>query len=547
MNKRLSTFLLPLLLLGSSLLGQAQSDGLAPLPASAHQLVVIAHRGHHATVPENSLAAVEEAIRSGADYVELDLRTSRDGQLVIHHDETLARLTGHSGKVSELTLAELRALQLRGTAGQVHRIPEYKEALKACKGRINLYLDFKEADVAEAWRQIREAGMEKQVVVYLTKPAYYKQWRSLAPQLPLMTSLLPDVKTEDQLRFFMSQVKVEVLDNVTDPALVRVAQQNGVAVWLDVQSPTEGPALWQEAVQKGVRGVQTDQPDRLVKYLNDNKLRDGLAQSTLAAAPAKPTYRSLTDVRYGPAEGKDNLLDAHLPQTITPKTRVIMYMHGGSWNRGDKSEFPKLLIDELVGKRGYIVVSMNYRLVRDGQNRFPAQIEDVQKAVAFLTKNAARYGYNGSEIALMGGSAGAHLAMLYAFGHDKDRQVKAVVDLWGPTDLSDKMVRADGSDADRTVIQFLGEADPKAQICLDASPTYHLTKETGVPTILFHGQQDPLVHVSQAENLYQKLVSLGIPAQLELYPNEKHGMSPAAAVDVFAKMISWLGKYYPAE
>ncbi|GAB2787314.1 hypothetical protein GCM10027275_35020 [Rhabdobacter roseus] len=520
----------------------AQST-LAPLPVSRHGLVVIAHRGGHDKVPENTLAAVEEAIQSGADYVELDLRTSRDGYLVIHHDATVDRMTNGHGKVSELTLAELQALKVGGSPDG-HRIPEFREVLRACKGRINLYLDFKEADVAEAWRQITEAGLEKQVVVYLNKVPQYKQWRSAAPQVPLMTSLPAEVKSADQLRFFLGQVQIEVLDNVQDTAMVRAARENGVAVWLDVQSPSEGPTSWSDALQKGVQGLQTDQPAKLVAYLNATNQRN---PATLAVAAPKPTYRALMDVRYGPAEGKDNLLDAYLPANLSAKTKVLVYLHGGSWSRGDKSEFPKLLIDELVGKKGYLLVSMNYRLVKDGANLFPTQIEDITQALAFLTKNAKRYGYRADELALMGGSAGAHLAMLYAYGYDPARQVRAVVDLWGPTDLTDKRVRADGSDADKTVIRFLGEADPQAQICRDASPAYHLTQATGVPTILFHGEEDPLVHVSQATNLYQKLVSLGIPAQLELYPHEKHGMSPAAALDVFAKMIDWLGRYFPAD
>ena len=189
---------------------------------------------------------------------------------------------------------------------------------------------------------------------------------------------------------------------------------------------------------------------------------------------------------------------------------------------------------------------MNYRLVKDNTNRFPAQIEDVKKLVAFISKNAKRYEYNGNEYALMGGSAGGHLAMLYAYGYDENKQVKTVVDLWGPTDLTDKAVRPDGSDADNTVIRLLGEKDVNAQITKDASPSWHLTKETAVPTILFHGGKDPLVNVSQAKNLYQKLQEMNVPSALEIYPEEKHGVSPAAAVDVFAKMLSWLDKYYPA-
>lgn len=532
---------------GLSVLGTHAQKSLAPLPASKNKFVVIAHRGNHVNVPENSLASYEEAIKSGADYTEIDVRTSKDGVLVIHHDGSVDRMTNGTGDVKDKTLAELNQLQLKNPKpgdATVYRIPTFREVLKLCKNRINIYLDFKEADVAETWKQIQEEGMEKQIVVYLNKVPYYKQWRSIAPQMPLMTSLLADVKDSQQLKFFLGQVKVEVLDNISEQSMVQTAQEDGVAVWLDVQSPSESKEAWDGALSKGVQGVQTDNPEALVNYLKANNWRDGIAKNTVNV-PKKPAYQMLLDVSYGYAEGKDNMFDAYIPENHTPDTKVIVYIHGGSWSRGDKSEFPTQLIDELVGKRGYIVISMNYRLVKDGKNLFPAQIEDVKKVIAFLSAQSKRYRFNGNEFALMGGSAGAHLAMLYAYAHDPYKQVKTVVNLWGPTDLTDKSVRADGSDANNTVIRFLGEADPKAKICIDASPLLHLTKESAVPTISFHGVEDPLVNVSQAEQLHKKLQSLGVLTQLELYPKEKHGMSPSAAVDVFAKMITWLEKQYP--
>lgn len=519
------------------------------LPISKNKLVVIAHRGNHVNVPENSLASYEEAIKSGADYVEIDLRTSKDGILMIHHDATVDRMTNGQGNVADKTWAELQSLQLKNPKADdptAYRIPEFREVLRLCKNRIHIYLDFKNADVAETWKQIQAEGMEKQIVVYLNKVPDYKKWRSVAPQMPLMTSLFDEVKNKDQLRYFLGQVKIEALDNIYDKEMVQAAQSEGVSVWLDVQSPSEGPEAWNNALQKGVNGIQTDQPEALVKYLTTNGWRNGLSQNA-APLPKKPSYQSLLDVPYGDAEGKQNLLDAFYPDNHNSNTKLIVYIHGGSWSRGDKSEFPKQLIEELVGNRGYMVVSINYRLVKEGQNLFPAQIEDVKKALEFLSSKAKRYGFNGNEFALMGGSAGAHLAMLYAYKHDVKKQVKTVVNLWGPTDLTDKSIRPDGSDADNTVIRFLGTPDYKAQICVDASPLLHLTKETAVPTISFHGVEDPLVNVSQAENLHKKLQSLGALSQLELYPKEKHGMSASAAVDVFSKMVAWLEKQYPAK
>jgi glycerophosphoryl diester phosphodiesterase len=519
----------------------------AVLPHSQNKLVVIAHRGNHVDVPENTIASFKEAIKARADYVEVDLRTSKDGHLVVVHDATVDRTTGGKGRVADMTLAELRSLKVINGKQKPHQIPEFSEVLKACKGKINIYLDFKEADVTQTWKQIREAGMEKQVVVYLNKIPQYKQWREVAPQMPLMTTLIDEVKNSAQLNMFLGQVKIEVLDNIGDPEMVRTAAEKGVAVWLDVQNPSEGPDVWEEALAKGVHGLQTDHPAALIEFLNKKGWRNGVpATATLQTEKKKSGYITLKDVKYGDAAGSENLLDAYVPRNHTDSTRVIVYIHGGSWSRGDKSEFPEAFIEELVGGRGYAVVSVNYRLVKDGKDLFPAQIIDVDKALKFLSDKSKKYQYNGNEFVLMGGSAGAHLAMLYAYGHNTEKKIKGVIDLWGPTDLTDKMVRADGSDADDTVIRFLGEKDPNAQIAKDASPAYHLTKETGVPTILFHGGMDPLVHVSQAENLYKKLLSMDIPAQYELYPEDKHGMSAGSMVDVMEKMLVWLEKTYPA-
>ncbi|TDW95880.1 glycerophosphodiester phosphodiesterase family protein [Dinghuibacter silviterrae] len=242
-----------------------------PLPKSAHTLVVISHRGYHLRLPENSVAAVDGAIGVGADYVEIDLRTSLDGKLVLSHDATLDRMThSHAGNVSDLTLAQIRQLTLYSpdTADKtIYRVPEFKEVLNRCKGRINIYLDFKVADVAETWKQIRQAGMEKQVVVYLNKPGQYEDWRRIAPDMPLMASLPDECQTEQQVDSFFRSTPVEVLDNVSDPVLLRAVNKHGAVVWLDVQSADEDAAKWHKAIDMGVQGLQTDHPADLVAFL----------------------------------------------------------------------------------------------------------------------------------------------------------------------------------------------------------------------------------------------------------------------------------------
>ncbi len=245
----------------------AQHSAHPALPHSKHKTVVIAHRGNHVSAPENTLASTREAISCGADYVEVDLRTTKDGHLVALHDAKVDRTTNGTGKIADMTWPEVEELQVFNRNKKTHRIPEFKEILALCKGKINIYLDFKEADVAETWKQIKAAGMEHQIVVYLNKEEQYSQWKQVAPEMPLMTSLPDEITNKEQLAAFLHQMHIQVVDNVANPELLKAAKEHGISVWLDVQSPTEGPASWNEALHKGVQGLQTDKPAEMVSYI----------------------------------------------------------------------------------------------------------------------------------------------------------------------------------------------------------------------------------------------------------------------------------------
>ena len=248
-----------------------------PLPAVRNGFVVIAHRGNHVKVPENTVASVNEAILCGADYVEMDLRTTKDGWLVMSHDASVDRMTNGKGNVRDLTFEEIEKLKVGPDSGEVYRVPAFEEVLNVCKGRINLYLDFKDADPEETYRQISAAGMEKQVVVYLNKAEQYMQWKKTAPAMPLMGSLPKGITTPEQLRRYLGQVQLEVLDNVYDTTMQAVVREMGIALWPDVESDGEGPALWDQALAWHIQGMQTDHPEALVNYLKQRKRRNGPA------------------------------------------------------------------------------------------------------------------------------------------------------------------------------------------------------------------------------------------------------------------------------
>jgi len=115
--------------------------------------------------------------------------------------------------------------------------------------------------------------MADRIIVYLNEEEQYTAWRNIAPNVPLMTSLPEKYEGLTGLKTYLGMIDVQVLDNLEIPALVEEARKQGVAVWLDVQSPQEGPASWDAALQKGVAGLQTDHPEALIRYLKRQKLR----------------------------------------------------------------------------------------------------------------------------------------------------------------------------------------------------------------------------------------------------------------------------------
>jgi glycerophosphoryl diester phosphodiesterase len=177
----------------------------ADLPACRHGFTVIAHRGDHARAHENTLAAIQQAIAAGVDYVEIDVRRTVDGHYVLMHDSTVERMTDGHGRVSELTLKQVQALHVRDPKRpQIpeDHVPTFNETLIVIKGRINLYLDFKDGDRDEVARAIREAGVTKQVLVYDDAESVLA-WRRAAPELPLIVSLPENARTPEQHQFYL--------------------------------------------------------------------------------------------------------------------------------------------------------------------------------------------------------------------------------------------------------------------------------------------------------------------------------------------------------
>ncbi len=133
---------------------------------------------------------------------------------------------------------------------------------------------------------------------------------------------------------------------------------------------------------------------------------------------------------------------------------MVIAIHGGGWRRFSKDDFGPTVAP--LAKLGYIVAVPNYRLSSPGSPSWPANLIEVRSAVSWVRANAASLGVDPSRIAALGESAGGHLAAL--LGTDPgsaDSRVQAVVDFYGPTDLS--TLEARSPDAGVAIRQYLGK------------------------------------------------------------------------------------------
>jgi glycerophosphoryl diester phosphodiesterase len=249
-----------------------------PVPVPKNRFTVIAHRGDHVKYPENTLAAYQEAITNGADYVEIDLRTTQDSILVSMHDGSVTRMTGQPGNIKDLNFARIQELKIKSknpADNTTYHIPTFEEILKTCRGKIYIYLDFKDASVQATYAALRKHHMEKQVIVYINSAEQLAEWKRIAPKMPLMLSLPDSAKNTNDVEAFIKQTHPDLLDgnwNTYKPEMLKYLNSKNLPVWPDIQSADEDKH-WADALALGFNGLQTDHPAALIAFLIQKGLR----------------------------------------------------------------------------------------------------------------------------------------------------------------------------------------------------------------------------------------------------------------------------------
>lgn len=274
-----------------------------------------------------------------------------------------------------------------------------------------------------------------------------------------------------------------------------------------------------------------------------------LLVATAARAGSFTTYDS---IEYARPDGKALLMDLRVPDGGGPFP-VILYLRSGAWITGDRFGGPAIR----QASRGYAVASIDYRLAPGAV--WPAQIEDCKTAVRWLGANAARFRLDPNRIGVFGTSAGGHLAAILGTSREEpslegadlgnpqfSSSVKAVVDLYGPTDLlamdAQKLPCYPGLSANASYMPpslLMGCAIQSCQEkTMTANPITYVTPDDP-PFLIMQGQADCLVPRQQSQLLYDALRASGVNATLVLLPTAGHADDQfddapnAAIVDAF--------------
>jgi acetyl esterase/lipase len=258
------------------------------------------------------------------------------------------------------------------------------------------------------------------------------------------------------------------------------------------------------------------------------------------------------DVPYASINGTELHLDVYEP-AAHPNAAApgVILIHGGGWTEFDKSTMRGM--GEFLARSGFVAFSVDYRLFHGNENRWPAQLDDVQRSVRWVRANAAKYDVDPDHIGAFGHSAGAQLAALLGMEDTRDNsdpalakyssRVQAVVDVSGPTDFTTEH----DPEGQAFLAQFFGEPysqDPK--VWQNASPVFHVS-QADAPFLIVHGTQDQNVPIAEAQELYDKLKAAGAQPEFVKVEGGHTFTTPEARRELAFASLSFFDHYLTAK
>lgn len=299
MNKTLS-FLFLLVLSTSLLFAQERVNTLTQelRNPDSQKVLVVSHRGDWRNAPENSLQAFRNCLNMNVDMIEIDLKQTKDGHLVLMHDETIDRTTNGKGRPSDYTLEELRQFRLINGLGRVtdHVIPTLEEVLNLCKGKILINIDKGYDFFKEVYELTERTGTTGQVVIKSSYPLSKVRQENgdvldKVIYMPIIQLDKPDAERILDEYLTISPVAIECcFQNCTSDVLrlLQKIKSSGVKIWInslwaslnaghdDDRAVEKGEVeeSWGWIISQGATLIQTDRPAAIISYLKERGLHD---------------------------------------------------------------------------------------------------------------------------------------------------------------------------------------------------------------------------------------------------------------------------------
>lgn len=260
--------------------------------------------------------------------------------------------------------------------------------------------------------------------------------------------------------------------------------------------------------------------------------------ASVSMLKATTKFKTYKDLRYSNAtSSKANLMDLYVPDNGKTQVPLVIWVHGGGWQEGDKAS-GCIPAEKGFVQRGFAIACINYRLTNEAQ--WPAQIIDVKTAIRALRANAAAFKLYPTKIGIWGASAGGHLAAVAATSggvSDFEKgefittssKVQIVADDFGPTDFV-QWVQTPGLESLQSASSMVGKLfggpvlDNQAKAAT-ANPINYVNGGDA-PIAVSHGNQDPIVPLSQSQLFYNALQTAGVPSALDVVAGAGHGTDP---------------------
>ena len=275
-------------------------------------------------------------------------------------------------------------------------------------------------------------------------------------------------------------------------------------------------------------------------YLNSTILKLAYVARMIKLVDTEPetpaTIAELKDIVYKEIDGQELKFDIYERKDLHQAAPLLIFIHGGGWRSGKKEDYRVYTL--AFAQKGYVTASISYRLSKAA--KYPAAIEDVRCAVRWLRAHAAEYDVDPDKIALIGGSAGGHLSLLAGYADDDafaapcdadvSSRVQAIVDLYGPVDLTTEYARTH----DLTTSFFGASYEQAPEKYALASPLHWLTPDDP-PTLIFQGTIDDLVPVSQSDTLHAALDRAGVFNEYHRLKGWPHTMDLSQKVNEYCQ------------